>query len=170
MHYLCKLCSETETKTTTVTKETNMRTQLLTTIITLTTALTAQASFMSDVCSNAKATIITKSGHMTPVVTVHEYSISDGAYLPISLDAYEIKTESLNENTLSTKTTDGCVEGQRYGYGSSDTIYSKEIILSNKDGSTFPEGISGRSEDGLTIRDHVICESHISWRTFCEQN
>ena len=114
-----------------------MKTLLL--AATLLTTLSAQASFMSKRCSNADSTIITQSGHGANSITVHEYSqVVSSEKLPVKLDMRDINITSSEEKTLFSKTTNGCVEGERFGFGSSDSISAKKITITNKDGSAFP--------------------------------
>lgn len=147
-----------------------MKTLLLTTMITLTSTFTAQASYMSNVCSNANSTIISKSGHRMPSVIVNDYSETATGGIPVELDTQMIKVYHSAEKVVFSKQTNGCQEEGGFAYGSSKTISTSKITISNKDGSTFPEGFTGRSIDGLTIEDYVICESFISSQVHCEQN
>lgn len=148
-----------------------MKTLFLTTVITLSTALTANASFMHEECRNAEGNIITKSGHISPLVIVHEHLPStdhQGSINPVELDFHKLNIKYSEEKVISTKTTNGCVPGQRYGFFSSDTTSASKITITNKDGSEFPWEFQNRSQDGLTIEDYVICKSHISSQTLCE--
>lgn len=148
-----------------------MKTLFLTTLITLSISLTANASYMYETCTNADATIETKSGHVIPAVTVYmQLATTDhqGAKEPIELERNLIDIVELDEKKISSKTTRGCAPGENVGYMSSTSIYSKKIIISNKDGSSFPYGLFKLSSDRLTVSDYVICESHISSQILCD--
>ncbi len=148
-----------------------MKTLLLTTLIALSTSLTANASYMYETCTNADATIETKSGHVIPSVIVYmQLATTDyqGTKEPIKLERDSIDIVELDEKKISSKTTRGCAPGESFGYMSSTSIYSKKVTISNKDGSNFPYGVFNLSTDRLTISDYVICESHISSRIFCD--
>lgn len=150
-----------------------MKTLFLTTLFTILTTLSANASsYMYETCSNANATVETKSGHVTPSVTINiQLATADhqGAKEPINLDIQSTEVLELDKRVISAKQTRDCPAGESYGYTYTESLYAKKIIITNKDGSRFPHGVFKLSADRLSVSDYVICESQVTLQISCEE-
>lgn len=145
-----------------------MKTLILT--LTTTLALNANASWMQQHCSNGEATTRTSMGHNENFVQWTEQSYDAGGVLKTRVVVDEdgkIDQEILAQTEIEKDYKRSCVPGKKEGWVMGREVSYVKVKLTNGDGSKFPKGAVGVSEDGLSLTANLICEQVVTSMVIC---
>ncbi len=135
---------------------------------TLLLTVTAQASFLQETCTSANQSVILNSGHVDSELSVKYYRHHKDQER-LQLDRFETNVEYSNEETITEKSYNSCDNNPelKRGYATWDSYKVKDIVITNNDGSEFPHGLLGLSQDAKSISAKVFCHKAVSSQVMC---
>ena len=135
--------------------------------------LSASASYVQTYCSNAEGNIRWASGHKGNSAHVVRQTWDETGYKETVFSVYNDfpqATLSLKiEITLKEWSKKTCSESGGGTLFWSNVTYGN-LTMTNSDGSEFPDGILGLSEDKKSITNLVLCEKNGNSRILCESH
>jgi len=150
-----------------LTKKKKMK--LIAIIATMVLSVSVQASFLQESCSSADNSVILNMGYVKSELSVKYYG-SEGKRL--ELDRFATNVEYSNVETVKETSYNSCDENPNSGggYASWDSYYVQDIVITNDDGSEFPENIYGLSQDKKSISATILCHKAVNNIVMCKQN
>lgn len=145
--------------------------KLIIMITTMVLSVSVQASFLQESCSSADSSVIKNMGHVKSELSVKYYGHgTEGKRL--ELDRFATSVEYSNEVTIKEESYNSCDVDPNSGggYASWDSYYVQDIVITNDDGSEFPENLYGLSQDKKSITATILCHKAINNVVMCPKN
>jgi len=132
---------------------------------------TASASFYQRICSSADGYTKKADGHLAFHTTLTNIDYENGERIetPITLDYDSFKIETLSSKKLISENSSNCDKKYGSGFANWRNVTFETIEITKNDGSLFPKGVVGVSQDRTKVTADLLCEEDGNSQVFCEK-